>query len=140
MVEKSRTIESDSISDEGTIDNYESGLCDKLSNLMEDHGETKVTVKFEKTSKKKSQDDVYQLPKDAAFKAMKEWFTIDSYRFIYGEEQLKERLRECNVNEEDKEWVSTFGDQHLDQRYQVIHQKLVPCLTRKVGSYTPNLY
>ena len=114
MVEKSRTIESDSISDEGTIDNYESEPCD--------HGETKVTVKFEKTSKKKSQDVVYQLPKDAAFKAMKEWFTIDSYRFIYGEEQLKERLRECNVNEEDKEWVSTFGDQHLDQRYQVIHQ------------------
>ena len=53
LVEKSRTIESDSISDEGTIDNYESELCDKLSNLMEDHGETKVNVKFKKTSKTK---------------------------------------------------------------------------------------
>ena len=61
-------------------------------------------------------------PEEVAFTAMKDWFTIDSFRVIYGDENLKQRLRECNVSKE--VWVTAIGDKDLEEQYQVKYRDL----------------
>ena len=49
-------------------------------------------------------------------RTIREWFTIDTYRFIYGEEDLKRRLQECGASEET--WAASVGDRDLGEQYQ----------------------
>ena len=49
-------------------------------------------------------------------RTIREWFTVDTYRFIYGEEDLKRRLQECGASEET--WAASVGDRDLGEQYQ----------------------
>ena len=77
-------------------------------------------------SKKRLNDKVMEtkteLTKDVVTKTMKEWFTIDTYRFLFGEENLKTRLRECGASEET--WAASVGDQELEEQYQARFREL----------------
>ena len=63
-----------------------------------------------------------EIAKDVVIRTIKEWFTIDTYRFIFGEESLKTRLRECGASEES--WAASVGDQELAEQYQAKYREL----------------
>ena len=81
-----------------------------------------VSVLKEKNYKPKATKTQSQLPKDVVSKAIKEWFTIDTYRFLFGEENLKTRLRECGASEET--WAASIGDKELAEQYQAKYREL----------------
>jgi len=55
--------------------------------------------------------------------ALKSWFTLDSYRFVKGEENLKNALRSMKVSPEI--WACTVGDKDLDEKFQASYRALV---------------
>ena len=71
---------------------------------------------------KKRAETKTEIAKDVVIKTIKEWFTIDTYRFIFGEENLKTRLRECGASEET--WAASVGDQELAEQYQAKYREL----------------
>ena len=50
------------------------------------------------------------------FEAVQSWFTVDSFRIVHGEEELKARLRENSVTEDIV--ATTVGDKDLGEQYQ----------------------
>ena len=84
--------------------------------------ENKSRAKKVKSNSYLRNDTSSEPPDVVAFRAMKNWFTIDSFRSIYGDEDLKQRLRECGVSKE--VWATTVGDQDLEEQYQVRYRDL----------------
>ena len=91
-------------------------------NMNELENKKSVSVLKDKNYKAKATKTQSQLPKDVVSKTIKEWFTIDTYRFIFGEENLKTRLRECGASEET--WAASIGDKQLAEQYQAKYREL----------------
>ena len=63
-------------------------------------------------------------PFDVVKRTLVNWFTVDSFRVLFGEEQLKTRLRECNVSDSDGVWAAAVGDTSLEEQYQARYREL----------------